>query len=69
MGNQIIRWLLALWLIAYPIVACTPLLVGSIAGGESGAYTILGGLLAGSFLLLPWLVGILVLGLLAVLTR
>jgi hypothetical protein len=61
--------LLTIWLVAYPVVSCTPVLLGAIAGGTRGGSAVLGGLLAGSFLLIPWLVGILVLGLLALLTR
>lgn len=69
LGHRTIRLLLTIWLVAYPVVACTPVLLGSISGGSGGGYAILGGLFAGSILLLPWLVGILVLGLLALLTR
>jgi hypothetical protein len=69
LGHRIIRLLLTIWLVAYPVVACTPVLLGSISGGSSGGYAILGGLFAGSVLLVPWLVGILVLGLMAILSR
>lgn len=69
LGHRIIRLLLTIWLVAYPVLACSPILLGSISGGSSGGYAILGGLIAGSVFLMPWLVGILVLGLLALLTR
>jgi hypothetical protein len=69
LGHRIIRLALTIWLIAYPVVACTPVVIGSISGGAGGSAAILGGLFAGGILLGPWLIGILVLGLLALLTR
>jgi hypothetical protein len=69
MGHRIIRLLLTIWLVAYPVVACTPILFGSLTGGRGGGAIAFGGLIAGGLLLWPWLVGILVLGLLAILTR
>jgi len=69
LGHQIIRVLLTIWLVAYPVVACTPMIVGTLAGGSGGGMATFGGLLAGMLLLGPWLVGILILGLLALLTR
>lgn len=69
LGHRIIRLLLTIWLVAYPVLACSPILLGSISGGASGGYAVLGGLIAGSVFLMPWLVGIIVLGLLALLTR
>jgi hypothetical protein len=67
--HQVLRLLLTIWLVAYPVVSCAPLLVGSAAGGSSGSVTALAGLLTGAFLFAPWIVGIIVLGLLALLTR
>jgi hypothetical protein len=69
LGHRIIRLLLTIWLVAYPIVSCTPVLLGSIAGGAKGGNAVVAGVLVGSFLLTPWLVGILILGLLALLSR
>lgn len=69
LGHRIIRLLLTIWLVAYPAVSCAPIVIGSAAGGSGGGAAILTGLLAGSVLLIPWLVGVLVLGLLALLTR
>jgi hypothetical protein len=69
LGHKIIRFLLTIWLVAYPVVACGPVLIGAASGGSSGGYAALGGLITGSVLLVPWLVGILVLGLLVLLTR
>jgi hypothetical protein len=68
LGHRIIRMLLTIWLVAYPVVSCGPVILGSMAGG-SGAATAVGGILVGWFLFVPWLVGIIVLGLLAILTR
>jgi hypothetical protein len=69
LGHRIIRLLLMVWLIAYPVISCGPILLGAAAGGTSGGYAALGGLIMGSVLLVPWLVGVVVLGLLALLTR
>lgn len=69
LGHRIIRLLLTIWLVAYPVISCAPVLIGSAAGGREGGGAILGGLLVGTVLLGPWLIGILVLGLLALLTR
>lgn len=67
--HQVLRLLLTTWLVAYPLVACVPVLLGSASGGAAGGAAVLGGLIAGWYLLIPWLVGVLVLGLLAVLSR
>ena len=67
--HQVLRLLLTIWLIAYPVIACGPVLIGSAAGGSSGGAAALAGLLVGGVLLWPWLVGVLVLGLLTVLSR
>ena len=67
--HRVIRLLFTIWLIAYPVVACTPVLLGAAAGGAGGGAAVIGGWLAGSVLFLPWIVGIVVLGFLAVLTR
>ena len=67
--HSIIRLLLTICLVAYPVISCAPILMGAIAGGSSGGGAVVSGLFAGSLLLMPWLIGILVLGLLALLTR
>jgi hypothetical protein len=66
--NRVLRLLLTIWLVGYPVVACTPVIVGSMAGGSSGGMTAFAGLLTGGLLLWPWIVGIIVLGLLLLLT-
>jgi hypothetical protein len=68
-AHRILRLLLTIWLVAYPVVACTPVLLGAATGGASGGWAVLGGWLAGSLLFGPWIIGIIVLGLLAMLTR
>jgi hypothetical protein len=57
------------WLVAYPVLSCVPMLAGSASGGPSGGTAALGGLLFGAVFLIPWLVGLLVLGLLVLMTR
>lgn len=67
--NQLLRLLLVIWLVAYPVASCGPVIIGASAGGSSGGAAALGGLLLGGVFLIPWLIGLLVLGLLVVLTR
>ena len=69
MIHRLLRWLFAIWLIAYPVVSCGPILLGMAAGGASGGTTALGGLVVALVYLIPWLIGLLVLGLLSALTR
>jgi hypothetical protein len=69
LGHRIIRLLLTMWLVAYPVVACGPMLIGALACGRGGGVAAASGLVAGALLLGPWLIGILILGLLAILTR
>ena len=60
--NGFFRLLLALWTILFLVISCAPLLTGNaIVGGA--------GLVAGAFLLVPWLVGVLVLAILIWLTN
>ncbi len=55
-----LRVVFAIWLVAYPVISCGPaaLLDGGIAGaiGSFVSFTL------GSILLVPWLLGLLVLG-------
>jgi hypothetical protein len=64
----VLRALLTIWLVAFPVASCGSIVIGSIAG-SAGTTTVLGGVVFGSLFLVPWLIGILVLGLLAVLTK
>lgn len=67
--HQLLRLALTIWLVAYPLVSCTPLISGMAVGGSSGAIGLLSSWFIGGFLWWPWIVGIIVLGLLALLTR
>jgi hypothetical protein len=67
--HRFLKLLLAVWLVAYPIVACVPVIAGAATGGTAGGATIVAGVLAGGFLFWPWLIGIVVIGLLTVLSR
>lgn len=67
--HQVFRWLFTIWLIAYPVLSCGPILLGAATGGASGGATTAAGLFVGAVYLLPWLIGLLVLGFLAVLTQ
>lgn len=64
--NAKLKLLLAVWAVAYPVVACGPAYIthGGVSGFIGNALsTLLGGIL-----LVPWLLGLLVLGTLAWLT-
>lgn len=67
--NQILRLLFTIWLVAYPVISCGPVLLGASSGGPAGGAAALGGVIVGGVFLVPWLVGLLVLGLLTVLSR
>lgn len=67
--HRILRILLAIWLVAYPVISCAPIIGGVVVGGSSGGGAMLGGLFAGWLLFAPWIVGILVIGLLTLLSR
>jgi len=67
--HQLLRAALTIWLVAYPLVSCTPVIAGVAAGGTGGSMAALAGLMFGGLLWGPWIVGIIVLGLLALLTR
>jgi len=67
--NGILRAALAVWALAYPVVACAPLL---ITGTDTAGGTAVGGLVSlavGATLFGPWIVGLLVLGVLAWVTK
>ncbi len=60
--NRSLRFVLAIWTVAFLVLSCVPLLTGNaIAGGL--------GLAVGAILLVPWLVGVLVLVILIWLTN
>lgn len=61
--HRTLKVIFAIWLVAYPVVACSPVLFGA------SSLVVAGSLLAGILLLVPWLIGDLILGLLVVLTR
>jgi rRNA maturation protein Nop10 len=67
--HRLLRLLRTIWLVAYPVVSCGPILLGAAAGGPSGGASALGGIILGGVLWAPWIVGIIVLGLLTLLTR
>jgi hypothetical protein len=67
--HAFLRLLLTIWTIAYPVVACSPLLIGAAAGGSGAAEGGFVSLVVGGFLFAPWIVGVIVLGILVVLSR
>ena len=62
------QYLFTIWLIAYPMLACGSMLVGASTGGGASMAAV-SGVVLGSLFLIPWLIGLLVLGLLLFLTR
>jgi hypothetical protein len=60
--NLVFRVLLAIWILGYLLMSCAPLLQGDIGGGLVGIFL-------GGVLLVPWLLGAVVLGLLVLITN
>lgn len=58
--NGRLKIILALWFVAYPVIACGPSAIthGGITGGLADFW----GLAIGGLLFVPWLVGLVVLG-------
>jgi hypothetical protein len=61
--NTILRVILAIWTIGFLVISCGPMLLGG-SGTATGV-----GLFVGAVLLVPWLIGMLVLGVLVWLTN
>jgi hypothetical protein len=63
-GHRILKQLLGLWAIAYPILIVLPLI--STGANNAGATTVglLGAIIVGSALFFPWIIGIIVLAVL-----
>jgi hypothetical protein len=62
MVNTILRLVLAVWTIGFLVISCGPMFSGDAGAGGLG-------LLVGGVLFVPWLVGILVLGIFVWLTN
>ena len=62
MLNTILRVLLLVWVLGYLVISC-----GALVGGDVGGGLI--GLVAGAILLVPWLIGVAVLGVLVWITN
>jgi hypothetical protein len=61
--NLVLRILLAVWVLGYLLVSCGPFVRGD--GGAAGFF----GFIFGAVFLAPWVIGIIVLGLLVWLTN
>ena len=67
--HDFLRVLLAIWAVGYPVVACGPLLLGAT---QDAPGVLIGGVLSlflGTALLGPWIAGLVILGVLTVVTR
>ena len=62
MVNRILRAILLVWVVGFLVVSCLPMLTGNVTAGGLGV-------LVGAVLLVPWLVGVLILGVLVWLTN
>ena len=61
--KSVLRWLLIIWVIAYPVISCSPLAAGD--GTDAGAVASGGAaMLTGAVLFFPWIVGVVILGIL-----
>ena len=58
--NRRLKIILAIWAVAYPVVSCGPMALTE--GGISGAIGTFVSLTLGGLLLVPWLLGLVVLG-------
>jgi hypothetical protein len=68
-GRQILKVLLAIWAIGYPVLRCSPLLAtgtGSAGAAGAGGFT---ALILSSVLFFPWIIGIIVLGILVAVVK
>jgi hypothetical protein len=58
--NTRLKIILAIWAVAYPVLACGPAYLTQ--GGVSGAIGNITSLFLSSVLLIPWLLGLIVIG-------
>lgn len=68
-SHHVLRWVMLLWLIAYPVVSCAPALIGHEGNVATGTVGAIASLALGAALLVPWILGIVVLGVLLAVTR
>ncbi len=64
-----LRLLLAIWAVAFPVISCGPILLGANEGATGALVGGIAGLILGSVLFAPWIVGLIVLGIGVYLTR
>jgi len=62
MPNSVLRIILLIWVVGYLLISC-----GSLVDGDPGGGLL--GLVAGAVLFVPWLIGLLVLGVLVWITN
>ena len=64
--NRRLKLILVLWAVAYPVIACGPMVITE--GGFSGMIGNFIGFTLGGLLFVPWLIGLIVLGALSWIT-
>ncbi len=67
--NGFLRLLLAIWAVAFPVISCGPILLGVNEGATGALVGGIAGLILGSVLFGPWIVGLILLGIGVYLTR
>jgi hypothetical protein len=63
-AHRVFRALLLIWIVAYPVVVCAASLVGAGQGRDPGSMAVVTIVVIGLALLIPWLIGLVALGLL-----
>ncbi len=66
---RFLRLLFVTWLIAYPVLGCGSMLLGASVGSGGASMALVSGAILGLAFLIPWLIGLAVLGLLLFVTR
>lgn len=67
--NRRLRLLLLIWIVAYPVILLGASLLGARLGPDAASMAAVSSVVIGAAVLIPWLVGLLALGLLTLFTR
>jgi hypothetical protein len=67
--HTLLKWALAAWAIGYAVLSCSPMLITGADTGTSVAAGGIASLVVGATLFGPWIVGLLVLGVLVWVTK
>ena len=67
--HDLLRVILVVWVVGYLVISCGPLALAATGDAPTALIGIVASLILGSALLGPWIVGLVILGILVVLTR